>query len=330
MSSLNLNVIALGNAIVDVICKVDEDFLIKNHLPKGSMSIIDLEKAESLTQSLINNVERSGGSAANTAVGISTLGGRVAFVGRVKNDRLGKIFKKDLHDNGVEFTTPITIDGPQTACSIVLVTPDAERTMNTYLGACIDLGPEDIDPNQINAAEIVYLEGYLWDKESAKNAFRKAAKIAKESGRKIAFTLSDIFCVERWRDEFTQLLIDHVDIVFANEGEILSLFKTNDLNYALSTIRNFCDISVITRSEKGSLVITKTNTHEIAAKSVDHVIDTTGAGDLYAAGFLYGLSNNYDLTICGKFGSICSAEIITHLGARPETSLKELIKKKSY
>ena len=202
--------------------------------------------------------------------------------------------------------------------------------MNTYLGACIDLGPEDIDPNQINAAEIVYLEGYLWDKESAKNAFRKAAKIAKESGRKIAFTLSDIFCVERWRDEFTQLLIDHVDIVFANEGEILSLFKTNDLNYALSTIRNFCDISVITRSEKGSLVITKTNTHEIAAKSVDHVIDTTGAGDLYAAGFLYGLSNNYDLTICGKFGSICSAEIITHLGARPETSLKELIKKKSY
>lgn len=327
MPDLNLDIIAIGNAIVDVINQTDEEFLLKHGLTKGTMSLINSEQIEKLSNLLPQGIERSGGSAANTAVGISSLGGKAAFIGKVKKDRLGEIFCDDLESNNVIFQAPITHEGPPTANSLILVTPDAERTMNTFLGACVELGPDYIDPAIIREAEITYLEGYLWDRKEAKAAFVKAAKLAKSASKKVAFTLSDVFCVERWREEFLDLIKEYVDILFANEAEILSLFKTEDFNDATNKVQKYCEISALTMSERGSVIVSRNTKHQIPAEPIENVIDTTGAGDLYAAGVLYGLVKRQPLDICGKLGAVCAREAISHIGARPEISLKLLTDK---
>ena len=325
MSRTALDVLAIGNAIVDVISQADDAFLVRHGLAKGAMTLIDEDQAARLYAATSAGIEMSGGSAANTAAGVASLGGRAAFIGRVKNDQLGDVFTHDLRAAGVAFDTPPATDGPSTARSLVLVTPDAQRTMNTYLGACVELGPDDVEAAAFAGAAITYLEGYLWDRDDAKAAFRKAAADASAAGRKVAFTLSDPFCVDRWRSEFLELIDGHVDILFANEAEILSLYETDDFDAALAKVRGHCAVAAVTRSARGSVLLTDGETHYVSAEPVDHVIDTTGAGDLYAAGVLYGLSRGLDLPACGQIGAICAAEVISHYGARPETSLKKLI-----
>jgi adenosine kinase len=270
-------------------------------------------------------IETSGGSAANTIVGVAGLGTRAAFIGKVKDDELGRAFAHDIRAAGVSFTTPPAADGASTARCYVLVTPDGERTMNTYLGAAQDLHPDDIDPDLIAASAIIYLEGYLWDPKNAKEAFLKAAKIAHEAERTVALTLSDAFCVDRWRAEFLHLMRSKtVDLVFANEGELHSLYETADFDTAVNALRADVATAVITRSEKGCLVVSRGGTEAVPAFPVDRVVDTTGAGDLFAAGFLSGLARGADDRTCGRLGALAAAEVIQHLGARPETSLKEL------
>ena len=325
VTSTALDVLAIGNAIVDVISQTDDGFLERHGLAKGAMTLIDEAQAARLYGETGAGIEMSGGSAANTAAGIASLGGRAAFIGRVKGDQLGEVFTHDLRAAGVAFDTPPATGGPSTARSLVLVTPDAQRTMNTYLGACVELGPDDVDAAAVASAGILYLEGYLWDRDDAKAAFRKAAADAATAGRKVAFTLSDPFCVDRWRGEFLDLIDGHVDILFANEAEILSLYETDDFDAALAKVRGHCAVAAVTRSARGSVLLADGETHYVPAEPVDHVLDTTGAGDLYAAGVLYGLSRGLDLPACGQIGAICAAEVISHYGARPETSLRKLI-----
>ena len=319
-----LDVIALGNAIVDVICHTDDAFLDEHGLVKGTMTLVHPARAQELYASAGAGIEVSGGSAANTAAGVALLGGRAAFIGKVRDDRLGGVFAHDLRAVGVGFDTPPVEEGPPTASSLILVTPDAQRTMSTALGACVELGPADVDPVQIGAAQITYLEGYLWDRGPAKDAFRKAANAARDAGGKVAFTLSDPFCVERWRREFLDLIDRRVDILFANEAEIKSLYRTRDLDAAVDRVRNQCEVVFLTRSERGSIVLGDGESHTVPAEPVPRVVDTTGAGDLYAAGALYGLVTGADLPACGRLGSLCAAEVITHFGARPQSSLKNL------
>jgi sugar/nucleoside kinase (ribokinase family) len=269
-------------------------------------------------------VEISGGSAGNTMAGIATLGGSGAYIGKVRDDQLGDVYRHDMTSIGVQFTTPPATDGPATARCLILVTPDAQRTMNTFLGACVNLGPDDIDPAVIGAAQVTYLEGYLFDRPEAKAAFRKAATLAHGAGRKVALTLSDAFCVDRHRAEFRDLVHHHVDILFANEAEILSLYETERFDSALEAVRGHCEVAALTRSEKGSMVVTPHGTHEIAAAKVSRLADTTGAGDLYASGFLFGFTQGKDLAHCGRLGSLCAAEVISHVGARPRTPLDRL------
>lgn len=323
-----LNLLAIGNAIVDVISQIDEEFLEHHGLVKGAMTLIEAAAAEELYAEMEIGMEMSGGSAANTAVGVASLGGRTHFIGRVRDDTLGNTFADDLRAAGVAFNTSVANEGPATARSLVLVTPDAQRTMNTYLGACVELCPDDIDEGLIGRAQITYLEGYLWDRENAKSAVRKAAQTTKAAGHKLAFTLSDSFCVERWRNEFLVLIDEHVDVLFANEAEILSLYETLDLTEAISKVRDHCEFAAVTRSEKGSLLVSGDETCEVIAESVEQVVDTTGAGDLYAAGVLYGLVTGENIDTCGRIGSICAAEVISHYGARPETNLKALVTEK--
>lgn len=325
MADVKYDVLGIGNALFDVLVRTDEAFLAKHGMTKGSMSLIDEARAAAIYKDMGPATEVSGGSAANTIVGIGSLGARAAYVGKVKDDQIGKLYVHDIRAAGVAFNTPAAQDGPATGCSYILVTGDGERTMNTYLGAAQDLSPADIDPTEIAGAGIVYLEGYLWDPKNAKEAFVKAAKIAHDAKRKVALTLSDSFCVDRYRDEFLALMRGGtVDIVFANESELHSLYMTSDFDTALKQLRNDVALGVVTRSEKGCMVVSSEDAVAAPAFPVDKVVDTTGAGDLFAAGFLYGLARNLAYKQCGELGALAAAEVIQHIGARPQVSLKEL------
>jgi len=325
MADVKYDVLGIGNALFDVLVRTDEAFLAKHGMTKGSMSLIDEARAAAIYKDMGPATEVSGGSAANTIVGIGSLGARAAYVGKVKDDQIGKLYVHDIRSAGVAFNTPAAKDGPATGCSYILVTGDGERTMNTYLGAAQDLSPADIDPAEIAAAGIVYLEGYLWDPKNAKDAFIKAAGIAHEAKRKVALTLSDSFCVDRYRDEFLGLMRGGtVDIVFANEAELHSLYMTSDFDTALKQLRNDVKLGVVTRSEKGCVVVTPTDAVAAPASPITQLVDTTGAGDLFAAGFLYGLARNLAHKQCGELGALAAAEVIQHIGARPQVSLKQL------
>jgi len=325
MTATRYDVLGIGNAIVDVLARTEEDFLLKQGMYKGSMALIDAPRAEAIYDAMGPAIEISGGSAANTIVGVAGLGARAAFIGKVKDDELGRTFAHDIRSAGVTFTTPPAADGAPTARCYVLVTPDGERTMNTYLGAAQDLHPNDIDAEMIAASAIIYLEGYLWDPKNAKDAFLKAAKIAHRAKRTVALTLSDAFCVDRWRAEFLDLMRSRtVDLIFANEAELHSLYQTADFDTAVKALRADVKAAVVTRSEKGCLVVGADGTEAVPAFPVERVVDTTGAGDLFAAGFLAGLARGADDRTCGRLGALAAAEVIQHLGARPETSLKDL------
>lgn len=326
MTNASYDVVGIGNAIVDVIAHADDAFLEAEGLPKGAMTLIDTDQAEALYAKMAPGIEASGGSAANTMAGIASLGGSGAFFGKVRDDQLGEVFRHDIRAIGVDFDSPAATDGPPTARCLILVTPDAQRTMNTFLGACVDLGPEDVDPDTVKAAQVTYLEGYLWDPPRAKEAFVKAAEIAHGAGRKVALSLSDPFCVDRHRAEFRDLVDGHVDILFANEEEIKSLYEADSFDDALQEVRGKCEIAALTRSEKGSVIVAGDEMHVVDAEPVEKVVDTTGAGDLYAAGFLFGVTHGYGLAKAGRIAGIAAAEAISHMGARPEVSLKDLVK----
>ncbi len=325
MADPSLDVVGIGNAIVDVLSQADDAFLVDQDLAKGAMTLIDGARAEALYAAMGPGVEVSGGSAANTMAGLASLGGQGAFVGKVRNDQLGGIFQHDIRAAGVAFDTPVATDGQPTARCLILVTPDAQRTMNTFLGAAVELAPDDLDRAVIQDAKVTYLEGYLWDAPDAKAAFQAAAEMAHEAGRKVALTLSDPFCVARHRDSFLELIDGHVDLLFANEVEIRSLFRVEDFDRALQETRGHCEIAALTRSDKGSVVLAEGAVHVVDAAPVDKVVDTTGAGDLYAAGFLYGYTQGKGLYDCGRIGALAAAEVLSHYGARPETALKNLV-----
>ena len=325
MISTRYDVLGIGNAIVDVIARAEDDFLVRQKMQKGTMALIDEARAEAIYDAMGPAIETSGGSAANTIVGLASLGARTAFIGKVKDDTLGRTFMHDIRAAGVAFDTPPASDGPSTARCYVLVTADGERTMNTYLGAAQDLHPNDVDEDAVGAASITYLEGYLWDPKNAKDAFLKAAEAAHKAGRLVALTLSDAFCVDRWRDEFLQLVRSRtVDLLFANEAELRSLYETADFDTAVSALRNDAPFAAVTRSEKGCIVVTPEKIEAVPAFPISRLVDTTGAGDLFAAGFLFGIARGADHQTAGRLGSLAAAEVIQHLGARPETSLKAL------
>jgi len=318
------DVAGLGNAIVDVIAPVNDSFLLRHNIAKGVMTLIDDHRAGQLYDALAGGTEIGGGSAANTMAGLASLGGKGLFVGKVKRDRLGESFVRSMKETGVHFPVPFAEQGPPTACCLIAVTPDGQRSMSTYLGASRELHPDDIRDDEIAAASVMYVEGYLWDLPDAKAAIRKAMASAKKAGRKIAFTLSDPFCVSRWRDEFRALLKSDIDILFANEEESKTLFEAEDFDSVLQNFHDWNGIAALTRSEKGCVVASKRDVHVIDAAPVARVIDTTGAGDQYAAAFLYGYTHGKHLADCGKLGSLAAAEVISHYGARPEVSLKKL------
>ena len=323
MADKTFDVVGIGNAIVDIIARCDEGFLSKHGLAKGSMRLIDADEANRLYSAMGPAVERSGGSVANAIAGLASFGARCGFIGRVAADQFGGIFRHDIRSLGVHYDTLPASDGAPTARCLILVTPDGERTMNTFLGASVDFQPEDLDLDLIGAAKIVYLEGYLFDRDAAKAAFREAARAAKEAGAKVALTLSDAFCVDRHREDFRALVRHGADIVFANEKEITSLYQVNSFEEAADAAMNDCEMAVLTRSEAGSIIVAAGETIEIEAEKA-RVVDLTGAGDLYSAGFLYGLTHGASLRECGRLGSLAAAEAISHIGARPEISLQKL------
>jgi sugar/nucleoside kinase (ribokinase family) len=325
MSQHEIDVTGIGNAIVDVLTHTDESFLVEQGLDKGAMRLIDAEQAQQLYWKMGQCIEVSGGSAGNTMAGIASLGGKGGYIGKVSSDQLGEVFAHDLRAVGIEYDTPPSTDGAPTARCLILVTPDAQRTMNTFLGACVELGPEDVDPELIRRSKITYLEGYLWDPPGAKDAFVKAARLAHENGRKVSLSLSDKFCVDRHRDSFLDLVHNHVDVLFANETEILSLYQTDDFDEAVRRVRGHCEVAALTRSAKGAVIVHQEDALEMPAEPIDRVVDTTGAGDLYAAGFLHGYARGYPLAQCARMGAICAAEVISHDGARPESSLRKLV-----
>jgi sugar/nucleoside kinase (ribokinase family) len=324
MTDCRFDVLTIGNAIVDVIAKVEDDFVTLENLVKGSMNLIDETRAETLYAHMGPATEVSGGSAGNTAAGIASFGARAAYFGKVRNDQLGRIFSHDMTAQGVHFASEPATEGPATARSFILVTPDGERTMNTYLGACVNLDPSDIDASVVRDTRITYMEGYLYDKPAAMEAFREASRVARSANRLTAITLSDSFCVERHRAEFLDLIRRQIDIVFANETELKSLYQTQNYAGAVDAIRNDCAVAVLTRSEKGSMVVRGNETVEVQAYPVKQVMDVTGAGDLYASGFLYGFTRDFDLARCARLGGLAAAEVISHVGARPLVSLREL------
>jgi sugar/nucleoside kinase (ribokinase family) len=319
-----LDVIGIGNALVDVLSHADEDQVTRQGLVKGTMHLVDEVRARTLYEAMGPGVEMSGGSAANTVVGVASFGGRAHYVGKVRDDQLGDVFGHDLRATGVGYDTPRATSGPPTGRCLILVTPDAQRTMSTFLGASVRLGPPDVDRRLIARGKILYLEGYLFDPPEAQEAFRAAAAIAHEAGRKVALTLSDPFCVERHRAAFLDLVEHHVDILFANELEICALYQVRDFDAALPLVRGHCELAALTRSAKGSVLVSGTELHTVRAQPVETVVDTTGAGDLYAAGVLYGLSQGLDLPTCGRLGSLAAAEVIAHVGARPMVPLSDL------
>jgi sugar/nucleoside kinase (ribokinase family) len=316
---------AIGNALVDIIVPANDDFLRDNNIAKGAMTLVDEETACALYERAGPAVElSSGGSAANSLAGASSLGISCAFLGKVGRDSFGDVFTHDLHAQNIHFTTPSSPDLSTGRC-LILVTPDAQRSMNTYLGAATEFGPGDIDVSLVQNAEITYLEGYLFDKPLAQQAFGKAARLAHEAGRKVSMTLSDVFCAKRHREAFLSLIRRDVDILFANEGEAKELYQTQDLGNALALARGHAEIVVVTRGAKGAVIAAGEDTYEVAAHPVAEVIDTTGAGDLFAAGFLSGLAQKKKLPECGRIGAIAAAEIISHYGPRPQKKLKDLV-----
>ena len=326
MKHVKYDVLTVGNAIVDIIARADDDFLVQENIAKSAMNLIDAKRAEHLYSVMGPAVETSGGSAGNTAAGIASLGGKAAYFGKVTNDHLGTIFTHDIRSIGVDYDTKPLEDTPPTARSMIFVTPDGERTMNTYLGACVEFGPEDVDAEVVARSKITYFEGYLWDPPRAKDAIRLAAKIAHENNRQVAITLSDAFCVDRYRDEFLELMRSGtVDIIFANEGELKALYQTSDLASATNAAKIDIGMAIVTRSEKGSMVIKGDDVVEIKAHLIDRLEDTTGAGDLYASGFLHGLTNGRGLKECAEIGGLAAAEVIQHIGPRPQVSLKDLL-----
>lgn len=329
MAGLRFDVLGIGNAIVDVIARAEDDFLVNHGMHKGGMALIDEAQAEALYEKMGPTIEVSGGSAANTIVGAASFGARAAFVGKVKKDTLGQVFAHDIRAAGVAFATPPAVDGSSTGRCYILVTPDGERTLNTYLGAAQDLHPNDIDPDTIASAAITYLEGYLWDPPHAKEAFRKAAEAAHAARRLVALTLSDSFCVDRYRGEFLKLMRDKtVDLLFANEAELKSLYQTADFDTALSVLRQDARLAAVTRSEKGCVVVSGEMIEAVPAFPVAKVVDTTGAGDLFAAGFLFGYARGADHKTAGRLGALAAAEVIQHVGARPEVSLAMLARER--
>lgn len=325
MTSKRYDVLALGNAIVDVFASAEEDFLVAHGLAKGAMMLIDEARAELLYGAMGPGKYVSGGSAANTAAGLASFGGRSAFIGKVKADELGSLYRHDLTSQGVAFDTAAASEGPATARSFIIVTPDGERTMNTYLGACQGLTPADVDAATVENADIVYLEGYLWDPPAAKDAFRKASELAHKAGGRVAITLSDSFCVDRYRDEFLGLVRNGlVDLVFANEHELKSLYQSSDFDTALAALRAENILAVVTRSENGALALTPDGVAAEPVFPVERVVDATGAGDLFAAGFLHGLTSGREVRDCLRLGALAAAEVISHVGARPDVSLKTL------
>jgi sugar/nucleoside kinase (ribokinase family) len=322
MTTTRFDVTAIGNAIVDVFAQADDELLQEYGLVKGAMSLIDARDAARLYAIMGPGVEISGGSAANTVAAIAALGGRTAYIGKVAGDQLGDVFEHDIRAIGVTYDTPRLSGGLSTARCLVFVTPDAQRTMQTFLGATTQLGPEDINLGYITASKVLYLEGYLWDQPRAKAAMRDAAIAARRAGVKVALTLSDAFCVARFRDEFQELVNDHIDILFANEHEILSLYQVERFDDALQCVRGHAEIAALTRSEKGSVIVSGSEVHVIDAVPGVDVVDTTGAGDAYAGGFLHGFTEGYDLAMCGRLGCAFAAHVISQIGARPTGNLE--------
>jgi sugar/nucleoside kinase (ribokinase family) len=319
------DVVAIGNAIVDVLAKVDEHFIAENNLQKGGMVLIDEKQAEAVYNAMPPSIEKSGGSSANTIAGIVSLGGNAAFIGKVKNDQLGKIFIHDLRAQGVHYTTQAATDGISTARCLVAVTPDAERSMATYLGATKNISKSDIDEEIIANSKVIYLEGYLWDEQNAKDAMREAVRLAVKHGREIALSLSDAFCVTRHRAELLELISQNVDILFANEAEIKELLDVDSVEDAVIQLSSMCKVSAITLGGKGSVIVADNKIYTVPPKRGIKLVDTTGAGDLYAAGFLFGYTQGHLLAECGRIATIAASEIIQHIGARPEVSLAELL-----
>jgi sugar/nucleoside kinase (ribokinase family) len=319
-----LDVVGIGNAIVDIIASADDAFLTAHAMAKGGMMLVDERRAETIYAQMGPAMISSGGSAGNTIAGIASLGGRTGYIGKVRDDEFGQAFRHDITAVGTLFRTPSATDGPSTAQCLILVTPDSQRTMNTYLGACVNIGPDDIDEDLIRSAQYTYLEGYLYDDPAAKRAFHAAAEIAHEARRRVALSLSDAFCVERHRADFLHLVDHHVDVLFGNQAEIEALFQCG-FDEAIARLRPLTDLAAITRGPRGSVVVTKEELIEIPAEPVERVVDTTGAGDLYASGFLFGLTRGVTLRECGRLGSIAAAEIISHFGARPQTPLHTLV-----
>ncbi|HEY5049031.1 MAG TPA: adenosine kinase [Rhizomicrobium sp.] len=318
------DVAGIGNAIVDVLAPVTDAFLLEHNVAKGVMTLIDEHRARQLYEAFGTGSEIAGGSAANTMAGLASLGGNGVFIGKVKDDRLGRGFAESLRRLGVRFTTQMASDGPSTACCLIAVTEEGQRSMNTFLGASREISPDDIDETTIAASAVLYIEGYLWDQPRAKAAIEKAIGAARRARRRVALTLSDPFCVSRYREEFLRLLSTSVDVLFANEDEAMALYEADSFDHVLQAVRAWPGIAALTRSAKGCVVVRGHEIHVLDAHPVARVVDTTGAGDLFAAGFLYGLTRDRTLADCGRLGSLAAAEVISHYGARPETSLKAL------
>ena len=334
MTHQQYDVAGLGNAIVDIIASVDDRFLLTHHIAKGTMTLIDEFRAKELLKALADDRqtmsslhEVAGGSAANTMAGLASLGGNGVFVGKVFDDRLGGVFARSMAATGISFSTRPTKQGSTTASCLIAVTHDGQRSMNTFLGACREMVPDDVDEEQVAAARLLYIEGYLWDEEAAKQAARKAIAAVKGAGGRIALTLSDPFCVGRFRDEFLHLLDKDVSILFANEEEAMALFEAEDFAGVIAGAKKWGGIAALTRSAKGCVIVEDGMVHEVPAAPVARVVDTTGAGDQFAAGFLFGLTHGKGLADCGRLGALAAAEVISHYGARPETSLKDLAAK---
>jgi len=325
VTAATLHAVTIGNAMVDVIAAVDERFLVAHDLTKASMMLVDDERSRYLMSHIGESFMASGGSVANTSHGLASLGARAGFIGKIADDELGAVFTRDLHEAGVSFFPAPKDHGLPTGRCVIVVTPDGQRTMNTYLGAGAVLHPSDIDRAAVQSAEWVFLEGYLFDKDDAKAAFRVAARYAHEAGRKVALTLSDSFCVQRHHDDFLALVDDEVDLLFANEHELTTLYGTEDFSEAVGKLRDCCPLAVVTRSKRGSAVVTADEFIEVPSLPVDPIVDATGAGDMYAAGFLYGITHGKSLEQSAEIGTICAAEVIMHMGPRPQVTLASLL-----
>lgn len=325
MTDTAYDVLGIGNAIVDILVQTDDAFLAENGLTKGAMGLTSADDQDALYNKCGQAIESSGGSAANTLAGVAALGGRAAFAGKVKADQLGRVFTHDIRAAGVAFDSPAAQDGAATATCLVMISPDGQRTMQTYLGACVDFSPADLDLAQVAASKVTYLEGYLWDSDPAREAFLAAAEAAHAAGRQVALSLSDPFCVDRHRDGFLAFCKDHVDILFANEDEILSLFQCTDIAEAAVRAKHLVDIAALTRSAEGSLIITGDDQIAVPASPVDRVVDTTGAGDAYAAGFLTAYTHGRDMKTAATLGGLLASIIIQQIGARPSAGVQHLL-----